>query len=793
MTFGDNENLNQAHINLPILELALGDVELSGIEGGGIFGSGAEQIRYDVAVQGFCEDLISGTYKEKDGDSTKTQTEILINHGTDNSGTIVTENTVEAGDKYQIVDVGSAVDLNSAWKDISIDSSLTAAVGEVFTAKLGTFPTGGKVMNISSVKGIAITELTVGNFYEITNLGTYDSDWSLLGGPDNAKLDMIFKCSANGTGDSLGAEVKDISYNKGGFFIMENPIAYLYNDESGDFHRPELTDWSAAAKTATDGTSGGWGAYWSRSGVNFDGSGFGNVHKGSKDEAGNVLSSSEGTSSGLGDSASGARPVANDAAKIIRFTSYEGAQNVYNSDGDRYGNQNLKLTNLEKDKNYYVTSVGDGSKDWSSLRSDSDTADVSVGTTFTATSTEVSDININGINNASVAKVFISEVDGGVTKYHCNTKVLKVGKEVSCDGTGDSTTDGSYKTYESTHTSDLINNSKANTPLELTSDPDYNQSSYINLHAPSGSNFIGCRSAFPAVNYGPNRSDLENEYKDLSGDLRNLFSERFIADNQIEKLRRRDIATYKLESEYNPGVLYQPTTLDASLKKGTTSIADACLLAISIALTKQAYGNEIVVNDPSLRAKIRAQVRAHINKMFGYTDRNDTGLHGLSDGGILAYKIDTDSISDNNAGGDVISQYINNSGRTSQGATAEAQNLDMDNMDITFLITLTGNVKDKDKSPSDPKPPSSEVIKAVFGTSTDHQTKVIAENVVNPPQSVGDFSINVFVSLKNIKTVDFGNSLYASDNTAQITSTIASGELGNSPIGGALASDGNGV
>ena len=236
-------------------------------------------------------------------------------------------------------------------------------------------------------------------------------------------------------------------------------------------------------------------------------------------------------------------------------------------------------------------------------------------------------------------------------------------------------------------------------------------------------------TVYPAVNYGPSNSDLNHEYRNRAHITRSICSERFIDNGsggmtgRVEPLLNRDLSntTESLAKAYQPvgkktsgGVTTDDENiLNASLRKGTTSCADACLIAISTALTKQAFGNEIVLNDTALRAKLRREIRRHLNVVFGYddgsnavnapttngnietTNAKDTGHHGIENGGYLSVQLDDDQF-DANTSGNIVTQYLLNSGRASQGATAVPQKFDFDNMDFTFLIKLTGQVKDAD-------------------------------------------------------------------------------------------------
>jgi len=246
-------------------------------------------------------------------------------------------------------------------------------------------------------------------------------------------------------------------------------------------------------------------------------------------------------------------------------------------------------------------------------------------------------------------------------------------------------------------------------------------------------------------------------------------------------------------AEYGTDLTTDDSFLNSSLKKGSTSLADACLLAISVALTKQAYGNEILLNDPILRGKLRAKIRDHINKMVGYNSESttaNTGLHGVADGGYLTVTIDTNDIEGSvNSGGSIINQYLTSSDRSSQGATAEAQNLELDNVDITFKIVLTGSVTDSDAASV---APTAAVVKAVFGenplvtpTVPLYQTKVQYDST-----PIGQFEVNVLVSIKNIRTVALGASTTATKNIGLAVSSVSPD---NVPVGGGLAITGDGL
>jgi len=383
------------------------------------------------------------------------------------------------------------------------------------------------------------------------------------------------------------------------------------------------------------------------------------------------------------------------------------------------------------------------------------------------------------------------------SRIHCKTRVLKVGRVVTCDIDGVKDASGTYLTYEHSNTGSIINTGDIN-----------------DTETPFGSSFIGCASAYPAVNYGPTNS-ATNEYRSKSEVNQTILAERFIDDghsvggwktatatgddspsgNGVEALQSRELTTNTLVSTaagypgYNADEVYDINTsiLDASLKKGHTSAADACMVAISAALTKQGYGNEIVRNDTVLRSDIRTKIRNHLNQMFGYNAPSgaSTGTHGLTDGGAIVVKLDADDI---NSGGDsnLVSQYLASTGRSSTGATAVAQHFNFDNCDFTFRINLTGGVIDADNANS---PPSVGVINSVFGSTTD---QTLVSDGTNPGGNLGEFTVSVLLSLKNLKTTDNGSALSSMKNTGSfaVSAVAAAGQVvpgisaDNSPTNG---------
>jgi len=680
-----NENENPANIFLDTLNIELDNIDIRlGSVTGPFDAASSPAITYDVAIQGYIEDLIQGSYKEKDDDRNKIQAELIINHGTDNTGL-----------SYQ----------------------------------------DGRPKNI------AITALVEDHYYKIVVLGSAASEFGsgdfkyATGHSGTAVKGDIFKyigaISPTGLAEGDG-EVIDITFNKGGFFVIENPKKYQFQNQSaqslGNLQAPTLSTWVTNPKVHTDGDpsngTGGWGADWSEGAINFDGSGFGNT-KGLYAVKGDAATAGANVTDGsrlcIPDTDGG----------ILRFTTYEGAENSFNG--------------LVKNSTTLVTQLS-------------------------------SDVT--------------------ATNIVCKTRVTAVGAVVNCDASGDKTNGGSYITYNSEKTSDYINNAVSTTPASLLSS--------------TGSNFISSSTIYPAVDYGPDKSTLSLEYRNRVDICHSICSERFIDLDTIEYLQNRDLetATVSTAKEYqsvgkNAGAIVttDANILDASLRKGCSSCADACLLAISSALTKQAYGNEIVLNDTALRAKLRREIRRHLNKVFGYddgtgvvnaiaaandgtidtTNSKDTGHHGLVDGGYLCIQLDDDQFASNTSG-NLLTQYILNSGRTSQGATAVAQKFDFDNLDFNFLIKLTGQIKDSDiDAPGTGlllnNTTNQNIINATFGSggrrdganvasgatvTSKYQTLVSDEDVVAvnnsaPAETFGKFTVNCMVSIKNIDSKKGGS------------------------------------
>uniref|UniRef100_A0A6C0EJW3 Uncharacterized protein n=1 Tax=viral metagenome TaxID=1070528 RepID=A0A6C0EJW3_9ZZZZ len=200
--------------------------------------------------------------------------------------------------------------------------SIAVSVGDVFKAKsiedIGT----SKVINMTTQKGKSAADFDVDRYYEILTLPDGTETFTEIGA-DVDEVGHIFKYKAPTDDTTRGGSgtVVDVTYNKGGFFIMENASSYIFDSEgtNGDVQNPAISDWSKSLKKPTDGTSGGWNANWSAGGVNFDGSGFGNSQS---------LYATVGDGLAVTSYVSNIRRIVVPAEGFVRF-SYEGAENTY--------------------------------------------------------------------------------------------------------------------------------------------------------------------------------------------------------------------------------------------------------------------------------------------------------------------------------------------------------------------------------------------------------------------------------------------------------------------------------
>uniref|UniRef100_A0A6C0EIL4 Uncharacterized protein n=1 Tax=viral metagenome TaxID=1070528 RepID=A0A6C0EIL4_9ZZZZ len=630
---GENDNNMNLHFD------AL-DIELNPeISLGGIYtdftteespGTTQTAVQYDVGIQGFCEDLIQGIYQEG-SDVNKVEATLLINHGTDNTGLAAQNtNTCVVGRYYRIV---------------------------TLTTDQTGYPTNDMTF-----------ENTTGN----------------------RKVGDIFKCEAVNT--VTDGTVSDISFNKGGWFVMENPKTYFFSDtqdRSGGLNvlqHPTLSPWAAGAKADVANDNITWhNAEWSRGGVNLDHSGFGNTK-------GLVANKGVVDAANTSDQSSGIRLVVPATADpinggIVRCTTYEGAENTYSS---------------------------------------------------------------TGVKNAIGARVYGSPT----APLKCKTSLLNVGPVIKSDGNGTpNDVDGAYLTYNPLFTNDHVNMGGTRQAGDTTPQP-------------SGSNFIQTSAAYPAINLAE-LSNVDLKYKNRSSFTKSIFSERYIDNGDdsgpsgAEALSTRVLAAdvdplasgYHKDSTGAADVTTDINLIDASLRKGTTSLADAILLAVSVALSKEAYGNDIVRNDKAMRPTIRAAVRHHLNKIFGYTEQSSgTGNAGLTDGGALAVTID-DALS--KPANTFVNQYLTNSGKK-KPASGETHKFELDNVDITFLVKVSGTVSDSSQAIVPPAtarpPPSKEVVKAVFGDFGRTGSQTLVNSDPGATTAVGGFVVNCLVSIRNINS-----------------------------------------
>ena len=140
MSSNYNENENPANIFLDTLDINLGTVDIRMGSADGVFTTSNNIVNYDVAIQGYVEDLIQGSYKEKDGDRNKIQAELIINHGTDNTGLSNPDGTPKEivitgllkNHYYKIVDLdGKSGEFNGTNFKFETGHSGTGAVNDI--------------------------------------------------------------------------------------------------------------------------------------------------------------------------------------------------------------------------------------------------------------------------------------------------------------------------------------------------------------------------------------------------------------------------------------------------------------------------------------------------------------------------------------------------------------------------------------------------------------------------------------------------------------------------------------